>query len=497
VNPYAGAVRAPDFPEGLQWVNSAPLSMHELRGRYVVLDFWTAGCINCIHEIPHLERLQHEYPYEVAVVGVQSAKYTAEGEFDNLVDAVHRYGIEHPVVNDPDYAVWSAYAVNAWPTLVFVSPDGKVIGSHSGELPFDSLDRVIGGLIAKAFETAPADQQAPKFEPVHWSRPANELSFPGKVLAVDGRLFIADTSHNRVVEASQNGEVRRVFGHLQAGFSDGPAEDSRFRAPQGMCVDLDGTTLYVADAGNHAVRAVDLASGTISTVAGTGEQTMRYVRGGPALETSLSSPWEVTLMGDTLLVAMAGLHQIWVVDVTHGMSRVWAGTGHEGLRDGSRRDAWFSQPTGLSSRDGRLYIACAEAQGVRQIDLAADSVSTLAGTGLFDFGDVDGGPSDALLQHCQGISAGDGTVYVADTYNNKIKEIDLESGLVTTLAGSGERGNLDGPADRARLTQPAGLSLDGGTLYIADTGNHAVRSLDLHDRHVRTIRVTGLTDQAL
>jgi DNA-binding beta-propeller fold protein YncE len=492
VNPYAGAVRAPDFPAGLDWINSEPLSMADLHGRYVVLDFWTAGCINCIHELPHLERLQRTYPYELVVIGVQSAKYPAEGDRENLEDAVHRYGIEHPVVNDPEYTVWNAYAVNAWPTLVFVSPDGKVIGSHAGEVPFEALDRVIHGLIVEGWEASPLDTTTPSFEPRHWERPVDRLAFPGKVLVAGGKLFVADSGHNRILISGLEGALQVVVGGPDPGNVDGAFADARFHAPQGMALDDSGTVLYVADSGNHTVRALDLGAQTATTVAGTGTQTMRFLRGGAALETALSSPWDVQVRGRQLLVAMAGLHQIWSIELDSGVSRVWAGTGHEGLKDGTRAAAWFAQPTGLSLTDERLLVACAEAQAIRSIDMASGEVTTLAGEGLFDFGDDDGHPATARLQHCQGVASDGVAVYVADTYNNKIRAIDLHSGTVRTVAGSGQRGLLDGPATHARFTQPAGLSIAGRTLFIADTGNHTVRTLDLDDGHARTLTISGL-----
>ena len=260
-----------------------------------------------------------------------------------------------------------------------------------------------------------------------------------------------------------------------------------------MALDADDGTLYVADSENHAVRAVALRDGHVRTVAGTGEQARRIIRSGAARETPLSSPWDLVLHEGRLYIAMAGLHQIWVLDLASQTVGVWAGTGHEGIRDGSRETAWLAQPMGLSARDGQLYISCAEAQAVRRIDLETGNVTTLVGEGLFDFGDRDGPMRTARLQHNQDVAAGDGAVYIADTYNNKIKALDLRSGEVRTHLGSGRAGARDGSGINADFNEPTGLSLHEGILFIADANNHIIRTADLHTSYVGTLDIQGLS----
>ncbi len=487
---YAAAVRAPEFPEGLTWVNSSPVRLADLRGKLVILDFWTAGCINCIHELPHLAQLERKYREDLVVIGVQSAKYLAEGDPHNLANAVQRYAIEHPVVNDLDYQIWSAYGVRAWPTLIFISPEGRVIGEQAGEIPFEELDRLLAAETAEysqngSLRTGPSPVQTSSVQ-----RPSSVLSFPGKVLAGGDRVFIADSGHHRIILCDREGAVQRVVGAGEPGLVDGDPASARFNRPQGM-VQL-GDTLYVADADNHAIRSIDLATGEVRTCAGTGSQANRAVRSGPARETALSSPWDLASAEGKLFIAMAGLHQVWVFDPVQDTVAVWAGTGHEALRDGPRETAWLAQPTGLDSDGDALYVSCAEAQAVRRIEFGSGETSTLVGTGLFDFGDQDGPAAAALLQHNQDVAAAGELVYVADTYNDKIKLVDRSSKSVTTYAGSGENGWLDGPGEHARFDQPSGLSRDGETLWVADTNNHLIRAIDLTSGHVRTLAVHGL-----
>lgn len=428
---------------------------------------------------------------ELAVIGVSSPKYPAEGETENLRHAVERLGVEHPVVNDANHEIWDAYAVAAWPTLVFLSPTGEVLGANAGEAPLEALERVIDEIIGEYEREGSLSREPIDLQVRTYFRPRVELSFPGKVLATRDHLFIADSGHHRVVVAGHDGRVRETIGSGDPGHVDGGYGIARFQDPQGMALSSDDT-LYIADAGTHTIRAVDLHGRTVSTVAGTGEQARRLLRGGPPKEVALSSPFDVALGGSTLHVAMAGLHQVWSLDLASEALSVWAGTGHEGLRDSRREQAWLAQPMGLSLSNGRLYISCAETQAVRVINLASGGVATVTGRGLFDFGDVDGFTDVALLQHNQGVAAGDGVVYVADTYNNKVRVIDLARGVVSSPYGSGQAGMLDGPGENARFDEPTGLSLEGPTLYVADTNNHLVRTIDTESGYVRTLEITGL-----
>lgn len=435
-------------------------------------------------------KLERKYRDSLVVIGVQSPKYPAEAIPVNVEHAVQRLAVEHPVVVDAGMQVWDAYAVSAWPTLVFVSPSGQVIGQHAGEAPFEALDRALGQVIAQfdaegAISTAPLDLGLR-----HFSRPPTELSFPGKVLATDQGLFIADTSHHRVIHSGLDGAVLAVLGDGRAGMTDGAFDQARFHRPQGLALDAGRSLLYIADEENHAIRVADLKAQVVRTMAGTGEQLMRLRRGGPAGETALSSPFDLALRGRQLLIAMAGTHQIWQLDLENATLGIYAGTGHEGIRDGTRSSAWLAQPMGLAQSDDALYVSCAETQAIRRLPSHADSVSTLVGRGLFDFGDRDGPVSQALLQHNQAVATADGVVYVADTYNNRLKRV--AGGEVTVLAGSGTRGLLDGPGPEARFDEPAGLSLHRQTLYVADTNNHVIRLVDLESGHVRTQQLEGL-----
>ena len=300
--------------------------------------------------------------------------------------------------------------------------------------------------------------------------PPRRSRFPGKVLAdeASGRLFIADSNHNRIVIATLAGKLLDVAGSGAVGEKNGPFASATFHHPQGMA--LAGDKLYVADTENHLIRVLDLRHKRVTTLAGTGRQAVGRGVGGPLRETALNSPWDLLIVNRMLYVAMAGAHQIWVHPLGGDSIQVFAGTGREDVLDGPRDEAAFAQPSGLASDGGTLFVADSEGSAIRRIPLdPSGPVDTVAGTSnldsgrsLFAFGDVDGKGSAARLQHPLGLAYVSGRLYVADTYNHKIKIVDPATGEAETLLGTGKRGDGFQPAEFA---EPGGLSVAAGQLY--------------------------------
>ena len=489
---YAGKVTAPDFPAGMQWLNTDhPVSLRGLRGKVVVLDFWTYCCINCMHVLPDLKKLERKFPNELVVIGVHSAKFTTEKETDNIRQAILRYEVEHPVVNDKDLVIWQLYGVHAWPTVLIIDPEGKIVGQTSGEGIFGPFDRIIGQMI-KEFDRRGLINREPLRFVLERSRAAETgLAFPGKVLtdAATARLFIADSNHNRIVIANLEGGVQAVAGAGETGMTDGPFDRATFNHPQGLA--LSGNDLYVADTENHAVRRIDLAARTVKTVAGTGKQARSFDQAGTGTDVALNSPWDLTIHGNNLYIAMAGPHQIWHMDLRTMTVAPFAGSGREGRADGPLRSAALAQPSGITTDGGKLYFADSEASAIRSADLDPRGyVETIVGVDLFEFGDVDGTGSQVRLQHPLGVVWHEGALYVADTYNNKIKKVLPDTHHAFTFLGTGEAGLRDG--DSPRFNEPGGLSVADGKLYVADTNNHVIRVADLKTRRVSTIELKGL-----
>lgn len=481
---------------GTGWINSGPIRLEELRGKIVLLDFWTYCCINCHHVLPDLARLEQKYKNELVVIGVHTAKFFAERDTENIRQKVREYQIKHPVINDADQVIWNRFGVESWPTLVLIDPEGKYLGSASGEGNFAVLDRAIGQLVARHKAKGDLNLTPLVFFPESEKPDNSPLSYPGKILADEKgrRLFIADTVHNRIVKTDLKGAAPQVIGSGSAGLVDGDYGKAEFNRPQGMC--LVGDTLYVADTENHALRAVDLKAKKVSTVAGTGQQSHRNSGGGSGKTTSLNSPWDVVLEHGTesLAIAMAGSHQIWRYDIASGNVSVWAGTGRENILDGPVLHAQFAQPSGLATDGHHLFVADSEVSAIRAITLdRRPAVHTIVGMGLFEFDDRDGVGEEVRLQHALGVAYGNGKLYIADTYNNKIKVCDPKTRAVETLAGSRQPGSTDDPP---RFYQPGGLSIAGTNLYVADTNNSAIRVIDLKEGTLRTLELEGLTPPA-
>ena len=443
-----------------------------------------------MHIFPQLRKLERKYASEL-VVGVHSAKFPTEKETESLISAVRRCELEHPVINDSEFSVWQQYSCRAWPTLMFIDPEGNVIGKHEGELTYEQFDTLLSGMVAE-FDEAGIMMRSP-LPTVSPRGPENALSFPGKVVAdeVGRRLFIADTNHNRIVVSSYDGDVRQVIGNGEEALIDGPSGQSAFNHPQGMA--LDGDVLYVADTENHAIRRVDLQLGQVETIAGTGEQGYERTGQRPGRSFSLSSPWDLALHDGTIYIAMAGIHQMWSLELETGMVAPYAGSGREAITDGPLATSALAQPSGITTDGERLFFADSETSAIRSCDLdPKGSVRTLIGLGLFEFGDVDGDDFRVRLQHPIGIAYHDGLVYVADTYNHKVKRVLPRTRSVFTVAGTGSPGHVDGPFAQARFSEPSGLSIADGKMYVADTNNHAVRVADLDAGEVSTLEFTGL-----
>jgi sugar lactone lactonase YvrE/cytochrome oxidase Cu insertion factor (SCO1/SenC/PrrC family) len=496
--PAAPAAPADDDPEAppldgaVAWLGvDAPIDLKSLRGQVVLLDFWTYCCINCMHVLPILRDLEREFAGQpLAVIGVHSAKFDGERDPQRIREAMRRYGVEHPVAVDSEMAIWRRYGVSSWPSLVVIKPNGRVAGVAPGEPDPNLLRAAIRGLMAEArADGSLGDRQI--LGPAAIAGPEGQLAYPGKVIALpDGGLAVSDSGHHRVLVLDRDGKVRAAAGSGLRGWSDGSFAAATFDDPQGLAVSADGRTLYVADTRNHVIRRLDLRARTVATIAGTGalgEAPLLDPAPTAARETALRSPWDLALApdGKRLYVALAGSHQLAVLDLGTGKIRRLAGSGRERIDDGDAERASFSQPSGLALVGGALYVADSEVSGVRAVAITDGLTRTIAGTGLFDFGDRDGPVAQALLQHPLHVLAVDRgkALIVADTYNNKLRRIDLQAGEVTTFyRGDGE----------LALHEPAGLTREkSGSFVVADTNAGRLLRIAADGKSAAPIVITG------
>jgi thiol-disulfide isomerase/thioredoxin/sugar lactone lactonase YvrE len=481
--------KAPELVGGTDWLNTAkPIKLEELRGRVVLLDFWTLCCINCIHTLPDLAKLEAKYPGVLVVIGVHTPKFDNEKKTASIRKAILRYRVKHPVINDADQLIWRRYRASGWPTLVLIDPEGKVYGRISGEGVYEVLDQHIGKLVKEYRDKKMLTETPLAFELAR-EKDKKPLYFPGKVLAdaASKRLFIADSTNNRIVVTDLDGKKIAVAGTGKEGKTDGAFDKATFSDPQGMA--LDGETLYVADRKNHMIRALDLKMETVKTVAGTGEQD-RGARfgGGLALRVGLNSPWDLLLHEKRLFIAMAGHHQIWTLDLQKNRVAPYAGSGREDLADGDFEKSAFAQPSGLATDGKNLYVADSEISAIRSLPINGEGeVKTIVGEGLFEFGDVNGKGDKVRLQHALGVAWRGGKLYVADTYNSKIKLIDPKDRTCKTFFGEPPGWLEDG-----NFNEPGGLSFAGDKLYVADTNAHRIRVIDMKTRDLSTLNLQGV-----
>ncbi|WP_206051647.1 NHL domain-containing thioredoxin family protein [Nocardioides ferulae] len=453
-------VRAPEL-EGRGWLNTGgrTQTLADFRGRFLLLDFWTFCCVNCLHVLDELRPLEAAYPEELVVVGVHSPKFVHEADPVALARAVERYGVHHPVLDDPDLVTWQAYTARAWPTLVLVDPEGYVVAQYAGEGHAHAIEALVGELIEEhrakgTLQPGDSPYVPPVVEPTDLRFPAKAVPLPG------GGVLVADAGHDQVVELGPAGEVRRRF--------------EGFREPNGLCLlpaevaAEVGYDVVVADTVHHQLRSIALASGEVGVLAGDGTQ---WFEGDGT--SRLSSPWDVAWWRDRVWIAMAGVHQLWTFDPRTGAVDVVAGTTNEGLLDGPAREAWFAQTSGLAADGDRLWLADSETSSLRWLEpdgAPGDGlgVHTAVGTGLFDFGFRDGPADQALLQHPLGVTVlPDGSVAVADTYNGAVRRYDPASAQLGTLATG--------------LAEPSGAFVDSvaGQLVVVESAAHRLTALPL------------------
>ncbi|WP_156739047.1 NHL domain-containing thioredoxin family protein [Occultella aeris] len=478
---------------GRGWLNTGghEISLADLRGKIVILDFWTFCCINCLHVLDELRELEERHRDTVVIVGVHSPKFVHEADPDALVAAVERYGVAHPVLDDPELVTWSAYTARAWPTLVVIDPEGYIVAQMAGEGHATSLEVLIRELIAE--HDAKGTLHAGDGLYVAPAAPSGTMRFPAKVIELPGgNLLVADAGHHSLAELEPDGEtlVRRI-GSGERGAADGAAHVAQFNEPNGLCLVPDELRAWqdfdvlVADTVNHLLRGVRLSDGHVTTVAGSGRP---YRVGAPdnvdephdgvsgARLPNLSSPWDVAWVPRIggFLVAMAGTHTLWEFDDKQDQISHVGGTMNEGLVNGEIRQAWFAQPSGLApDDDGRVWIADAETSALRLVHFSGGfdaDVSTAVGQGLFEFGHVDGPAVDALLQHPLDVCVlPDSSVAIADTYNGAVRRYDPATKQVTTLARD--------------LAEPSGLLVvDGGAhLLVVESTAHRLTRVPLGD----------------
>jgi sugar lactone lactonase YvrE/peroxiredoxin len=471
-------IKAPHFPDSLEWFNTEhPVNLDAQQGRVILLDFTTYCSLQCIATLDDLEYLENKYHDNILIIGIHSPRFPGERTAGHIRKVIARHGINHPIINDHDQRLKKLYGIKQQQTLVVIDTNGNITGATSGRNKRHKLDRAVGILLDKASKPATtpcAANTAPKN-----CKPSRALAFPGRIHATDNRIFIADSGHNRILVTTNRGHVLQQFGCSSPDFIDGKGAAAAFNNPQGMLLSDD--CLYVADSGNHAIRRIHLHSEEVVTIAGTGKpgdppQNSYFEN---PREVNLNTPRGLALKDNIIYIAMSGSHQIWALSLVPDTMEVIAGSGNKALKDGIAHLASFAQPSALSIMGNTLYVADAESSAIRAIDLATRNVTTIVGSEQHGYGYHDGFVPDARFQFPLDLNADQhsGALWIADTYNNKIRKIALYDNLVSSVTVS------------SPLNQPGGLAFSGNSLYIANTNQHEIIRINLQNGNTETLNV--------
>lgn len=469
-------IKAPEFPDTTEWVNTEkPVRLENHRGKVIMLDFWSSCHVGCLESQADIQYLENKFRDGLVVVGIHSPKFTHECTSHAIRQAIARQQVRHPVINDSSYDMWKRFRIKRSPSFIFIDTEGYIIGALSGA----GRRHQIEGLIQKNLMQAEVKNSRNK-TPFPLTEPQESrqlLSYPGRILATSDRLYISDSGHNRVLECNHEGKVLRRFGTTMAGLLDGELEESSFCNPQGLA--KIGDYLYVADAGNHALRRIHLPRGEVHTVIGNGNKgvitNQDYADPGVA---QLNFPWALHHHNGSLYISLAGQHQIWRWNLSMNQLAPLTGKGEEGLKDGVACDTLFAQPCGISSNSDGLFVADASSSSIRTIRMPDINVSTLIGKGLNDYGNQDGPATVARLQRPMDIAYDEkrDLLWICDTYNHTLKYLRVSASAVGTLDLSG-------------LDEPGGLSLLEDYLWVVNTNKHEISRLDLAKGNAEVINI--------
>jgi DNA-binding beta-propeller fold protein YncE len=453
------AATVPTLPASLQWLNAAEPPALARRGRLTALAFVNAGSTWSMQRLLDLQALSARHPRHLRILGVHMPRFDHERDGRRVLKRIQRHGVRVPVAVDPDWASWQQLGLRAWPTVLLLDGEGKVIARVEGDGASAEIEGSLQAFVDAAPQESGEDDPA---VPVHRDQDS-QLRFPIGLAVNDQYLYVADSGRHRVLECTHAGRIVRQFGTGDEGFVDGGAGLGAFRRPHGLA--LLREMLYVADTGNHAIRRINLRSGDIDTLCGSGRRGA--AKEGPVQDprsVSLDTPRAVAVTADQLHIALAGENRIWSFELGRAHLTFRAGSGELAVRDGIGAMAAFAQPVALAGVMQKLYVCDSAGSAVRAMQLRENSVQTLVGQGAWEFGHADGARAIAQMQEPQAIALDPDAplLWIADTGNDRLRSLRLGGGELTSYL-------LPQP-----LHGPAGLAVGAGAVWIADTDAHAV-----------------------
>lgn len=473
--------------ENNQWLNlSRPLETSDLKGRIILLDFWTYACVNCIQALPEIKKMEQQFGSKLTVIGVHSGKFDNEKDPRAIRKAVLKYDITHPVINDSQLKIWNNFEIKAWPSFVLINPHGDVEKIYSGENELLRVKKDIKKLIKKYKYQINRDALPIRLE--KHDLIGNVLSFPTKLEYVNNfsyksrhvpAIFISNSGQHNIVVTSLVGDIILKIGSGKEGFEDGSFDVASFSSPQGLLYFAE--KLYVADKGNHALRVIDFKEGKVTTLIGSGQRGEVVENNGEfseAKDLELASPTDIEFFPnkETIAIANSGTHQILSYNLKSQKISILAGNGSEGIDDGKYPENSLAQTEDMSAYGHKLYFIDSESSSLRSLD-ENGNVKTLIGKDLFKFGHENGGIDKALMQHPLGLIVDDTGAYISDSFNHTIRKYDFSSGQIRDLIGAKKRGDGVGSASATQFDEPDGIVAVLDRFYVADSNNNRILTI--------------------
>ncbi len=480
------------------WLNvSVPLKTSDLEDRIILLDFWTYACVNCMHMIPEIKKLEEEFGSKLTVIGVHSGKFDNEKDIEGIRNAIVKYDISHPVINDSKFNIWNSFKVKSWPTLILIGPNGRIKDTYVGEGTSQKIREDITSLIKKYRYSLNRDSLPIVLEKDKIV--GHVLSFPSKLeyvkdfesigIAKTPAILIANSGKNTIVVSSLSGDILLEIGSGKKGLADGTIGSASFNNPHGLL--YKNNILYVADTGNHTLRKIDLKKNEVSTIIGSGIRGQILSDSKTVKEVDLASPWDLEFFPDknNIIIANSGTHQLLKYDIIKETIAPFAGDGVEDIIDGSYPKNSLAQPSAVNIFSGKLYFLDSETSSLRVAEKNG-SVKTLVGSGLFEFGHKNGSAKEALMQHPVGLAVDDTGIYIADTHNSVIRKYDASQSSLSDYSGSGKKNDDVGSnLKNVSYNEPEDIISVLDKFYVADTNNNRILVVNRNNGAVSVLDV--------
>lgn len=468
------------------WFNtSKPITKEDLKGKLVLLDFWSYSCVYCIQSLPQIKELQDDLGSKITVIGVHSARFEGEKNRTAIKKAILKYDIDFPVIDDSDLKIWNKFNLKSWPTYILINPYGNIIDTFSTKKELKKLSQKVRK-VAKKYKYEINRDPLPIL-PEKYNTIGNVLSFPTGLESVKNFsfgskeipvIFVANSSKNKIYVTSLTGDILFKIGSGVDGFEDGGFVSASFSKPRGLL--YKSRKLYVADTGNNALRVVDFKTKKVTTLIGSGELggIIKYGKKIDADDFDLSSPTSLEFFPDSnhIAIANSGANQILSYNIKNHLITAIAGDGSLGNKDGKSSKNTLAQTSDLAAYSKKLYFVDSKSSSLRVL-YKDGNVKTLIGQGLKRFGNKSGDKSEALMQNPTGLEVDDTGIYIVDSFNNSIKKYNFSSKKISNYFGSGKIGEKLGDSKESEFDEPKRITSILNKFYVSDTNNSRIVSI--------------------